>query len=217
MPDDIGVVDLTAGGLFTAGRIAHLDIGNLVPGVVQGSQQMAFLYLHVVKIEEYFHAGATHRLGQRVGLRDSMQKHIGVIDAVIHRFHDHHQAVWFVDFGNALEQVDGVGGLKIPGQTRVGGTQHVVNKLRVHAFGNLYRCPHVGQHRFAQTGVTPGKRYIFEGDRSHKLPKVHPQALYGLADALLLGHWPIAEHRIFPRPEALIVAPFDFVDRIGRS
>ena len=76
------VVDLSCGGLFSAGRVAEVEAGNLIPGLVDVGDQVAFCDLLVIEVVDDFAAGASNRLADLIGLRDLGQEEARMVPGI---------------------------------------------------------------------------------------------------------------------------------------
>src|SRR5688572_26286511 len=140
-----------------------------------------------------------------------------MVDLMIHRFHYHDKSVRFINGGDALQQLNSICHLKIPGKFGVRHSQYIVNEFCVHPFSNVNGCADILQDLFPQAAITTSKRYIFKSQCAHKLSKLHPQSLDCFADLFLLLNRSVLKHGVFPCAKSLIMSPFNLVQGITAS
>ena len=72
--EDVAVVDFAGGGFLASGLVAHLEIGDLVPGGVHVGNLVAFGDLLVVEVIEDLDAGAVDPFADEIGLGILLRK-----------------------------------------------------------------------------------------------------------------------------------------------
>ena len=68
MFEDILIIHFTSSRFIPARVVTNLEIGNLVPALINIADNIPFIALHVIHIEEDLAGGAANRLADHIGL-----------------------------------------------------------------------------------------------------------------------------------------------------
>src|ERR1700722_12660513 len=79
MFENVMVIHFTGAGFFAAGVVADLQIGDMVPGAIQVGDEVAFVALHMVHVEEILTGGAIDGLADHIRLIGMAEKELGGI------------------------------------------------------------------------------------------------------------------------------------------
>ena len=62
------VVDLSGGGFLSAGVVTNLEVSNFIPAPVDVRDDVPFVFLHMVDVEQDFAGGTINRLADHIRL-----------------------------------------------------------------------------------------------------------------------------------------------------
>ena len=79
MFENILVVHFSGGGFFSTGIVTYLQVTDLIPRLIEVIDNIAFVPLHMVHVEQELATGAANRLADHIGLVGMTEEEIGVV------------------------------------------------------------------------------------------------------------------------------------------
>ena len=176
---DVTIVDFSGGRFLTAGIVAHLKIGDFIPGHVHIGNQVALGDLLMVQIIEYFAGGTAHRPADLIGLGYFGQEQTGMIAPGIERFQHHNQSGRFTDFGTPFQVFNDIGGLIIPFHCRIELPGHHGSPAGIDTPGHFHSVTHLFLQHFPNIRLIMDKGFLTKFRISDKNAHGHVRLTHG--------------------------------------
>ena len=209
---DIPVVHLAGARLVTTWIIPDLEIGDLAIAKIHVMDQVAFVPLDMVHVEEDLAGWTVHRSADGEGLVRMAEEQIR---RVAERFQHHDNAMRLEYFSASAQSVYDICRLNVHRQVSFEVAGYDGGELAIAAFGYLDGLTAAFQEdlevlRFARgRAVGPVAALV-----QHKDAHVHAQPGHGVADLLLLLFRPLCHAVVFHRPETMVISELELVDEI---